>query len=93
MSDLTFCEDCECAEPNGGCGWKADKFGRVECTTCDDLRSEHNAEVVSYFEIIKLIIRLLLLVAGIKLGMVTWFIRICHLLCLLINYIVNVILK
>jgi len=39
VSFLTFCGDCDCDDEGQGCGWKADNFGRVECSSCDNLRS------------------------------------------------------
>lgn len=43
---MTFCRDCDCDDPNFGCGWKANNYGRVECTSCDELKSEVNTYVV-----------------------------------------------
>ena len=39
ISFLTFCGDCDCDDEGQGCGWKASDFGRVECTSCDNLKS------------------------------------------------------
>lgn len=39
VSFLSFCSDCDCDDEGQGCGWKASNFGRIECTSCDNLRS------------------------------------------------------
>lgn len=39
VSFLSFCGDCDCDDEGQGCGWKADNFGRLECTSCDNLKS------------------------------------------------------
>lgn len=38
-SNLTFCNDCSCDSEGSGCGWKVNNFQRVECTTCDAIKS------------------------------------------------------
>ena len=38
-SNYSFCRDCSCDDDGQGCGWKANNFGRIECTSCDNLRS------------------------------------------------------
>lgn len=39
VTDYTFCEDCDCSDPKIGCGWMGYNFGRVECASCDTLKS------------------------------------------------------
>lgn len=46
ISYLNFCQDCDCDDPGQGCGWKANNFGRVECTSCDNLRTMNGANNV-----------------------------------------------
>lgn len=47
-SYLTFCSDCECDDPNFGCGWSANNFGQVECTSCDALNSIVERKLVNF---------------------------------------------
>jgi hypothetical protein len=54
ISYMTFCQDCDCDDPNSGCGWTATNYGRVECTSCDKLKSMNNVMVV--ITIIKIIL-------------------------------------
>jgi hypothetical protein len=48
---MSFCQDCECDDPNFGCGWKADSYGRVECTSCDYLKSLALQTAVLYYNL------------------------------------------
>jgi hypothetical protein len=43
---MSFCQDCDCDDPQFGCGWRGNNYGRVECTTCDNLKSMNNVKVV-----------------------------------------------
>lgn len=47
-SFLSFCSDCECDDPNFGCGWTAKTYGKVECTSCDDINSMVDAKVSGF---------------------------------------------
>ena len=51
ISYMSFCQDCECDDPNSGCGWKANSYGRVECTSCDYLKSLAMHTAVIYFNL------------------------------------------
>ncbi len=46
VSYKSYCQDCVCDDPTNGCGWKASNFGRVECTSCEGLKSMNSVEVV-----------------------------------------------
>lgn len=50
-SYLSFCADCECGDPITGCGWAVEYAGRVECSSCDYIKSLINVQMVSYIYI------------------------------------------
>ncbi|VWU53387.1 conserved protein, unknown function, partial [Hepatocystis sp. ex Piliocolobus tephrosceles] len=32
--NVGYCSMCDCKNPITGCGWIAEKFGKVKCTSC-----------------------------------------------------------
>ncbi|SCO94097.1 conserved Plasmodium protein, unknown function [Plasmodium malariae] len=48
-SDRTYCKLCECKNPITGCGWVAEKYEKVKCTSCTFIK--HASARIKYFDI------------------------------------------
>ncbi|CRG94671.1 conserved Plasmodium protein, unknown function [Plasmodium gallinaceum] len=48
-SGSTYCQQCDCKNPITGCGWVAEKYEKIKCTSCTFIK--HASLKIKYFDI------------------------------------------